>query len=110
GLTTLIPSPKAVEDGVQHRAPVGTGPFVFKEWKTADRSGVVKNPAYWQKGKPYLEKIVLKPISDHETRYATLVSGQVDMILTERPGHVKKLSVDPKYTSTILDIPGSLLF
>ncbi|MCP4685830.1 MAG: hypothetical protein GY867_10350 [bacterium] len=106
GLTTLIPSPKAVEDGVHHRAPVGTGPFVFKEWKTADRIVVVKNPDYWQKGKPYLDKIVLKPISDHETRYATLASGQVDMMLTERPGHVKKLSGDPKYTTTILDIGG----
>ncbi len=106
GLTTLIPSPKAVEDGVHHRAPVGTGPFVFKEWKPADRIVVVKNPDYWQKGKPYLDKIVLRAISDHESRYATLASGQVDMMLTDRPGHVKKLTDNPKYASAILDIGG----
>ncbi len=47
-LTNLIPSPKAVDEGKQMRAPVGTGPFMFKEWKSGDQVVVVKNPNYWQ--------------------------------------------------------------
>ncbi|MCP4685829.1 MAG: hypothetical protein GY867_10345, partial [bacterium] len=39
-------------------------------------------------------------------RCATLVAGQADMMLTDRPAHVKKLSGDPKYASTILEVGG----
>jgi peptide/nickel transport system substrate-binding protein len=36
-------------------APIGTGPFVFKEWKKGDFIRLEKNPNYWDKGKPYLD-------------------------------------------------------
>jgi 4-phytase/acid phosphatase/peptide/nickel transport system substrate-binding protein len=97
GFAGLIPSPKAVADGVHNRAPVGTGPFVFEEWKTGDRMVVTKNPNYWQKGKPYLDRIISRPIPDHESRYAALASGQADMMITDRPIHVKKLTGNPDF-------------
>lgn len=99
GFTALIPSPKAVEDGKHNRSPVGTGPFVFKEWKSGDHITVVRNPDYWQAGKPYLDEAVVKVIPDHQTRYASLISGQVDLMVTDRPQHVKKLQNDPSYSS-----------
>lgn len=98
GFTALIPSPQAVDEGTQNRAPVGTGPFVFKEWKSADSITVERNPDYWQEGMPYLDEVVLKVIPDHETRYAALVSGQVDLIATDRPEHVKKLLDQPRFS------------
>jgi len=76
GFTALIPSPKAAEEDAQNRAPVGTGPFIFKEWKSGDHITVTKNPNYWQKGKPYLDEITLRPIPDHESRYAALGTGR----------------------------------
>jgi ABC-type transport system substrate-binding protein len=99
GFTALIPSPKAVAEDVQNRAPVGTGPFVFKEWKSGDRIIVTRNPHYRQEGKPYLDEVVLRTIPDHETRYAAAVSGQVDLVITDRPNHVKSLTENPKFTS-----------
>ena len=102
GFTALIPSPKAVADGIHNRAPVGTGPFIFKEWKRGDRMVVSRNPDYWQKGKPYLDEIVSRPIPDHESRYAALASGQADIMITDRPTHVKKLSRDPDFTTQTL--------
>jgi ABC-type transport system substrate-binding protein len=98
GFVALIPSSKAVDDGVHNRAPVGTGPFIFKEWVPGDRMVVTKNPDYWQKGKPYLDKIVCRPIPDHESRYAALASGQADMMITDRPTHVQKLTQNPDFT------------
>lgn len=97
GLEAMIPSLKAVENDVQNRVPVGTGPFVFKEWKSGDRIVAVKNPNYWRKDKPYLDEITIRIIPDHETRYAALVSGQVDMIYTDRPKHIHKLDSDSGY-------------
>ncbi len=109
GSTSLIPSPKAVEEDVQNRAPVGTGPFIFKEWKSGDRIAVAKNPNYWQKGKPYLDEIIIRLIPDHESRYAALVSGQAEMMITDRPAHVKKLTGNPNFATYILNFRGSVI-
>ena len=99
GFAALIPSSKAVAEDLQNRAPVGTGPFILKEWKSGDRILLTRNPHYWQTGKPYLEEIVLRAIPDHETRYAAAVSGEVDLVITDRPSHVKSLSEDPEFAS-----------
>lgn len=96
-----IPSPKAVEAGTQNRHPVGTGPFTFKSWKSDDRLVMARNQNYWQAGKPYLDEIVLRVIPDAETRYAALISGQLDMLYTDRPSHIKKLRSDNRYRLAI---------
>jgi ABC-type transport system substrate-binding protein len=109
GFAALIPSPKAVADDIQNRAPVGTGPFVFKEWKSGDRIILARNPHYRQAGKPYLDEIVLRAILDHETRYAALISGQVDLMITDRPNHVKILSENPKFTALLREPAGAFI-
>ena len=40
--------------------PVGTGPFMFGEWKQPDYIRLVKNPNYWQKGLPKIDTLVFK--------------------------------------------------
>src|SRR6266481_3928760 len=47
-----------------NRNPVGTGPFVVKSWTAGDRMVVERNPNYWDKGKPYLDRVVLRPLPD----------------------------------------------
>jgi 4-phytase/acid phosphatase/peptide/nickel transport system substrate-binding protein len=109
GLAQMIPSPLAVKKDTQNRAPVGTGPFIFKEWRSADRLVVKKNPDYWQKGKPYLDEITVRIIPDHETRYAALVSGQVDMIYTDRARHIQKLSADSNFSKITAGGAGAII-
>ncbi len=109
GFTARIPSPRAVENGTQNHAPVGTGPYIFKEWKRGDRIVLEKNASYWQKERPYVDRIVLRPISDHESRYAALASGQVDMMVTDRPAHVKKLTGHPEFTTHVLERAGAVV-
>lgn len=105
--TALIPSPTAVANETQNTHPVGTGPFVFKEWRRGADIRVVKNTHYWQEGKPYLDEMVFRAVPDHETRYATLASGQADIMITDRPMHVKKLETDPKFDKYILSWRGA---
>lgn len=95
GLNSFIPSPKAVDADTQKRAPVGTGPFMFKEWKSGDSFIVEKNPNYWQQGKPYLDEIVFKLVPDHQARYASLKSGQMDMVWMDRGNIIQKATKDP---------------
>jgi len=94
GLVALIPSNKAVEMEIQDRAPVGTGPFMLKEWKSGDSFTVVKNPDYWGKGLPYLDEIIFKPMTDSQTRYASLRSGQMDIVWMDRGNILNKARED----------------
>lgn len=57
--------------------PVGTGAFVFKEWSKGNHIIVERNPEYWDKGKPYLDRIIFKVIPDAGARAAALESGEV---------------------------------
>jgi len=95
GLGTFIPSPKAVDADTQNREPVGTGPFMFKQWRSGDSFTVVRNPNYWQKGKPLLDEIVFKLIPDHQSRYASLKSGQMHMAWMDRGNIIQDAQKDP---------------
>lgn len=94
GIMAYIPSPKAVQEGTQDRAPVGTGPFVFKEWKSNDRLVVVRNPKYWRKGMPYLDSVTFRPMPDMQARFASLQSGETDVIHTDRGTSIQQARAD----------------
>ena len=57
--------------------PVGTGPFVFKEWSRGNYITLERNPDYWDRGKPYLDRIVFKIVPDAGARAAALEKGEV---------------------------------
>ncbi len=60
--------------------PIGLGPFLLKEWKRGDHLTLVKNPNYWEKGKPYLDEIIAKVIPQSTARTQALVAGEVDFV------------------------------
>jgi peptide/nickel transport system substrate-binding protein len=57
--------------------PVGTGPFVFKEWKRGEYIVLERNPSYWDKGKPYLDKVIYKVVPDAAARSAGFEKGEI---------------------------------
>src|SRR5436305_3978375 len=81
-----------------NRNPVGTGPYILKSWTAGDRIVLEKNPDYWNKGHPYLERIVLKPLPDAQSRFASLQSGEADIVWDDEydPDNVMKAQKDPK--------------
>jgi peptide/nickel transport system substrate-binding protein len=60
--------------------PVGTGPFVVQKWDVAGDLTFKKNTVYWQKGKPHIDQLVYKLISDNSQALNQLKSGEVDAI------------------------------
>ncbi|MCX8596652.1 MULTISPECIES: ABC transporter substrate-binding protein [unclassified Gilliamella] len=60
-------------------APVGTGPFKFVEYQRGQHIIVERNPDYWRKGYPYLDKIIWRIINDNSSASAALESGQIDL-------------------------------
>lgn len=57
---------------------VGTGPFTVSDWVRDDHITWVKNPNYWQPGKPYLDKIIMREITDTTVASAALQNGEAD--------------------------------
>jgi ABC-type transport system substrate-binding protein len=65
--------------------PVGTGPFVFKEWVPNSHFTAKANPHYWRPGLPYLDEITFKPIIDENARAEALKAGTIDIMITDTP-------------------------
>jgi len=93
-------SPAAVDAAGKEKfssAPVGAGPFVFVSWQRDSALIVKKNPNYWQKDKglPYLDEIIFRPLPDEDARLASLLSGESDIMQTVRQAqNVKKAAAD----------------
>lgn len=63
--------------------PIGTGPFVVKEWVRNDRLTLDKNPNYWQMGAdgkplPYLDQLVFKQVPESATQVLQVQAGSVN--------------------------------
>ena len=69
---------KQLADTSGKASPIGTGPFVFKEWVPGDHFTATRNPAYWRQGLPYLDSITFKPIPDPQSRGNSLKAGNID--------------------------------
>jgi peptide/nickel transport system substrate-binding protein len=76
--TGIIPFGSSMND--LRTNPIGTGPFVFKEWTPGDHITLVRNENYWQPGVPYLEEVVCKFIPDQAASLAALRAGDVDLV------------------------------
>jgi peptide/nickel transport system substrate-binding protein len=105
---TWIYSPEALKKNGADWAtthPVGTGPFMLKEYVPNISLALVKNPNYWQKGLPYLDGIEMMMIPDPMTQIITLKAGQANAIYAALE-NVVQLS-DEGYP--LQTAPGSLL-
>ena len=60
--------------------PVGTGPFMLKDYVTNTSVTYVKNPNYWQKGLPYLDGIEMGLVPEAMTQTVTFKAGQANTI------------------------------
>jgi peptide/nickel transport system substrate-binding protein len=61
------------------KRPIGSGAFKFKSLQPGIRGVFVRNPNYWQSGKPYPDQIEMISFADpNTTRINALVNGQID--------------------------------
>ncbi|MGB3642915.1 MAG: ABC transporter substrate-binding protein [Mesorhizobium sp.] len=59
--------------------PVGTGAFKLGEWTLGQRVVFEKNPDYWQKGLPYLDKITFEIGQEPIVALLRLQKGEIDV-------------------------------
>jgi peptide/nickel transport system substrate-binding protein len=82
--------------------PVGTGPYVFKEWVQKQSVTMVRNPDYqWpaevfkNRGTGYLDEITYRFVPESATRQALLDTGEAQMIDTVPTQNVAGIRANP---------------
>lgn len=89
--------PKHIYEGTDfatnpaNNTPIGTGPFKFGEWVKGSYIKLVKNPDYWDQGKPYLDEIYWHVIPDAASRAVAYETGQVDILPA---GSIENFDID----------------
>jgi peptide/nickel transport system substrate-binding protein len=93
--TGLMVSPTAVIAGGADfgRAPVGTGPFRFVEWRSNEAVVIERNADYW--GEPAgTQAVVFRPITDANTRVAEMLAGGIDLMVEVPPTALSEFQGD----------------
>ena len=83
--------------------PVGTGPFIFREWRQRDQIVLDANPDYWG-GKPKVDHLVFKEYPDPQAAALALKRGEVHIMGDVATQVVASLRGDPAIE--ILTQPG----
>ncbi len=61
------------------RQPLSDGPFILEDWVTGDHMTFVKNPKYFEPGKPQIERIIVKIVPEAAVRKTMLLQGDADV-------------------------------
>ena len=108
---TLSTSPfTIVKNGTyDFSTPIGTGPFIVKEFSAGVRTICVRNNKYWKSNQPYIDGFEMFPIVDQVARANALLSGDVQMAVDIRGPSIAKLKASgharpfitkaPRYTA-----------
>lgn len=96
--------PKHLYDGADlllnpvNAAPVGTGPWKFSKWVRGSYAEFVRNPNYWQPGKPKLDKLIIRWWREPASRAAAFQTGELDAGFSNPVplNDVKGFQADPK--------------
>lgn len=80
--------------------PVGSGPYMLKEWTTGSTVTLVANPNYWG-NKPLVNTVVYKVISDATQRTNALLAGDVDFATFIQPSDVDTIKEGGDFTVSV---------
>ncbi len=69
----------------------GTGAFSVKEWIPGDHLTMVKNPAYWNAGRPLVDEAEVKIFADEGALVSALEGGVIDIALSFPPREYERL-------------------
>ncbi|MEM0981683.1 MAG: ABC transporter substrate-binding protein [Cyanobacteria bacterium P01_H01_bin.58] len=95
-----IASPTAIQAaGADYGTPsslaVGTGPFVFEEWRSGDRITLSAFEDYWEEGMPKTDQVVFSFVEDPAARLAQLRAGALDFTVDLTPDQLPEIESDP---------------
>lgn len=91
-----IASPEAIKTYKRelYEHPVGTGPFIFKEWERNKRILLVRNDKYWN-GRAKVNELEYRVIPSSKERLEELRKGSIHIADHLRPDDISDIKYDP---------------
>ncbi len=89
--------------GEPTRHPIGTGPFRFVSYAPGDRLVLERNPDYFRKGLPGVDRLVFRIFPNTSTGVAALEAGEVDYTSSLPGPDIERL----RRTPGIAVVPGT---
>jgi peptide/nickel transport system substrate-binding protein len=83
--------------------PVGCGAFKFVKWVKGSEIVLVKNPDYYEKGKPYLDRLVYKIMPEAASRDMAFRAKELDATVvgsTQYPVY----KADPQFSKNMVEV------
>ena len=77
------------------RAPVGTGPYVFREWDAQEKIELTENPDYFEHA-PYIGRFIYRVMPDADTMFLELMTGEIDNMALS-PLQYTRLTDTPRF-------------
>lgn len=87
------------KQGNLNRIAVGTGPFIFERWVADNELALRKNPDYFIKGRPYVDRVVMKVVPDESNIVAGLRTNTIQHALLEDNKNLDVLKNEKNLTS-----------
>jgi peptide/nickel transport system substrate-binding protein len=75
--------------------PLSNGPFMLKEWIKSDHLTFVKNPNYFETGKPQIDTVIVRIVPDEAVRQTMLSNGDADLDMWSSAAMINNLKDDP---------------
>lgn len=91
------PEKFSMRDSGFNRNPIGSGPFVFREWRADQYITLLRSEHYWE-GAPNYRRYVYRIIPDLLTQEMEFYAGTVDTYGVQ-PHQVSRLERDERYQS-----------
>lgn len=73
------------EAGCLDNKIISPGPFIVKSYVARQRSEIERNPEFWLKGLPYVDRMIGLNIADPTAQRAAFITGQIDYLATSAP-------------------------
>ena len=108
GLTSdnlsIVPKEVVEANGNLQKVECGTGPFMLKEWVADNSMTLVKNPDYFEKGAPAVDKVIFRVIPEQASLLAGVKSGDIDFATINDGALIRQAAKDPKVV--VMSKPG----
>jgi len=88
----------------------GSGPFMIGSYSPGTELTLVKNPHYYEEGKPYLDEVVYRFFTDQDGLVSALLSGDVDGTVWQELRYDQQLQSEFKLIDGSLSAQTQLLY
>ncbi|HTT93594.1 MAG TPA: ABC transporter substrate-binding protein [Solirubrobacterales bacterium] len=106
----IVDKAKLESEGAAYwKHPVGTGPFVVKEFAGGSHITFEKNPNYYEKGKPYLQTMRWNFVPNSNTRVLALKSGEAQLADGIPFAQVESLQSEPNLGIQEVELPQAVI-